>query len=74
MKKVTIKVITLVTLSVLLVACGSTKNYGEKLRAKNFKQKVKELQREGWKIHSSTKTMELSLYDHFQKMDANMLI
>ena len=40
----------------------------EKQRSKMYKAKIKEYKKEGWKLDSSSKTIEVALLEHYEKM------
>lgn len=39
-----------------------------KQRDKMYKEKVKELKKDGWKIHGGSRTLEVALLEHYQKL------
>lgn len=44
----------------------------EKARARQYKMKMKEYKKEGWKLDSSSKTLEVALMEHYQNLkDSN---
>ncbi len=59
----------LVVLGTIITSCSPLTL--EKARSKNAKIKIKELKREGWKIDSGSKTMELAFLEHQEKMKKN---
>lgn len=58
---------------VMTIACSGTEVNAqnkklEKAYDKMYKTKVKEFSREGWKISSSSKTLEVALLEHYEKL------
>lgn len=41
----------------------------EKQRSKMYKAKIKEYKKEGWKLDSSSKTIEVALLEHYEKLN-----
>jgi hypothetical protein len=60
------------TLCLLLAACTSTQNVQnrrlEKAMNNMYKTKMKEYKQEGWKLSGSSKTLEVALLEHYEKM------
>ena len=40
----------------------------EKIRSKQYKSKIKELKGAGWELNSSSRTLEIALLDHYEKL------
>lgn len=40
----------------------------EKIRSKQYKSKIKELKSAGWELNSSSRTLEIALLDHYEKL------
>ena len=49
-------------------ACVAQNKALEKARAKEYKAKIKEYKREGWKLSGSSRTLEVALLEHYEKL------
>ena len=50
------------------VACMAQNKMLERATNKMYKEKVKEYKREGWKLAGSSKTLEVALLEHYEKL------
>jgi hypothetical protein len=70
MKKVTRTIamaIVAVVAGVAITSCGGTSKL-QQARDRQYKEKMKEYQREGWKLAGSSKTLEVALLEHYEKL------
>ena len=58
----------LVCLLGVTTACVAQNKALEKARDKEYKAKIKEYKREGWKLSGSSRTLEVALLEHYEKL------
>lgn len=70
MKKYFIILISMISMMIMLPSVTSAQNKAlNKELNKEYKKKLKELKKEGWKLYGSTRTLEVSLLTHYQKLN-----
>ena len=57
-------------LSITNITCAQNKQL-KKQYSKMYKVKIKEYKKEGWKLDSSSKTLEVALLEHYKKLSRN---
>ncbi|MDR0560868.1 MAG: hypothetical protein LBG92_11940 [Prevotellaceae bacterium] len=66
--KITGFLFVLCVIAGMLASCGSASKL-EKARGKQGEAKLKEYRTEGWKISGSSKTLEVAVLEHFEKLN-----
>ena len=70
MKKYFIILISMISMMIMVPAVSSAQNKAlNKELNKEYKKKLKELKKEGWKLYGSTRTLEVVLLTHYQKLN-----
>ncbi len=63
-------VILMAALFVMPMTMDAQNKQLEKARKKEFKTKMKELSKDGWKIYASTRSIDVALLEHYEKLNS----
>lgn len=72
MKKIVMIIVAALALSTnctTICAQNSQNKYKEKLLKKEYKKKQKELKKQKWELYASSRTLDVALYNHYEKLD-----
>lgn len=62
-------VILMAALFVMPMAMDAQNKQLEKARKREFKTKMKEFTRDGWKVYASTRSVDVALLEHYEKLN-----
>ena len=68
MKKLSVLLMFLLTLAIAMPDAYAQNKRLEKARKKEYKSKMKEFKKEGWKIYGTTHSLDVALLEHYEKM------
>ncbi len=72
MKKIVMIIVAALALSTnctTICAQNGQNKYKEKLLKKEYKKKQKELKKQKWELYASSRTLDVALYNHYEKLD-----
>ena len=67
MKKLSVILIFVLSTAFIMPSCSTTSKL-EKARDRQFKAKMKEFKKEGWKIYGTTKSLEVALLEYYEEL------